>query len=651
MPRSLFPFVAVLALGCARDAIPALPTPTMLSEPGADHRLPVFSPDGSRIVGMTAGGGGVRLWLADGDGGNLTVQEQLLPGFIQPTWSPDGTRVATTRSGGGSYSIVVTPATGGDATPVYTASGLMFPTSWSADGSKLMLLASQAAGIIGAQVVDVATGAVTPLLPDERRTHFAVFAPVGERAVVMINDSARNTLWAVDSLGAAPRQLTSEGFEVMPQGTGFWSPDGTQLVFESARTGAPDLWVLDFATGEARQLTSDLRADRHPFWSPDGQWILFESERGRQTDLWVVPAAGGDAIRLTNDAAIEMAVGWRGQTREVAYTVEGGTGALLSVPVAGGDEVAITPDSVTVDYFAVSPDGSQVAFTSRRTGSVLDIWVMPSGGGPARLLASPPATVPRVFWSPDGAKLAFLGVGGGTPDAWVVDVATGALQQAVDWSSVEYDLLWGRSSDELLVLSDRESRFSDVWRVPLSGGDPVRLTTDGVVNVLHATLDGGTRLLVGALGGASGRLALGEVRPDGTVRTIHDARSVWGVAWDTPAGSDSVAVQVDGDDGQLTSAMMSLTDGGMRPLGPPGAATNFWSGDGTMIAFASDTDRGRAVGVVDLRTGTARMISSGAGRDGGAEFLPGDSVVVFRRNRPESRIAVMDLSRFLPRTP
>jgi Tol biopolymer transport system component len=474
---------------------------------------------------------------------------------------------------------------------------------------------------------------------------------VGNHAVVVVIDSARSTLWAVDSLGAPPRQLTSEGFENLPNGTGFWSPDGSQLVFESTRTGAPDLWVLDFASGETRQLTSDLRADRHPSWSPDGQWILFESERGRQTDLWVVPAAGGDAVRLTNDAAIEVVVGWRGQTHQVAYTIEGGTGSLLSVPVAGGDERALSPDSVTVDYFTLSPDGSQVAFTSRRTGSVLDIWVMPTGGGPARLLVSPQATNPRVFWSPDGTKLAFLGIGGGTPDPWVLDVATGALQQVVTWNSIEYDLIWGRSSDELLVLSDRESRFSDVWRVPLDDTAAVRLTSEGLVNLLQTTLDGGTRILVGVLGGETGRLGLGEVRPDGTIRIINDARSVWGVAWGTPAGSDSVAVVIEGDGGELTSAMMSLADGGSRPLGPPGASVNYWSGNGTMIAFAGEADQGRAVGVVDLRTGMSRTLSLGAGQNGGAEFLPGDSVVVFRRNRPESRIAVLDLADLLSRTP
>jgi Tol biopolymer transport system component len=651
MQRSLLPLLAVLALGCAKDTKLALPTPTLLSAAGANHMVPAYSPDGSRVAGWQQSGGEFDLWLADGDLGNLTMQGLRSPGQLPILWSPDGTRLAVAQPGSTDWSIVTIPAAGGEVTPIYARPGLMYPFSWSADGSKLLILTPQSGGTYGTQVVDMGSGIAEPLMPGEQRAHVGFFAPVGQHAVVMIFDSARTTLWAIDSLGSAPRQLTSEGYEVPPTTAGFWSPDGRELVYESTRTGAPDLWVLDFATGTTRQLTNDLRADRRPIWSPDGQWILFESERGRQTDLWVVPAAGGDAIRLTDDAAIEVAIGWLGASHEVAYTIEGGTGSVHAVPMAGGSEQQLTPDSVKVDYFETSPDGSQIAFTSRRTGSVLDIWVMPSGGGAPRLLASPQTVEPRVFWSPDGTKLAFRGIGGGTPDPWVLDVATGALQQVLTWGSVEYDVLWGASSSELLVLSDRDSRFSDVWRVPLSGGEPVRLTNEGRVNGLQVTLDGGTRVLVSILGGAGGQLGLGDVQSDGTVRTINDSRTVWGVAWNTPTGSDSVAAQMDGDEGEVVSVLMSLADGGFRPLGPPGARVSYWSRDGSMVAYSGGAEQGRVIGVVDFRTGAARTISSGAGIDVGAEFLPGDSVVVFRRSRPENRIAVLDLADLLARTP
>lgn len=649
MRRSAVSLLMLLALGCAKDAPPPLPSPTILSAIGANHLFPAYAPDGSRVAGWQRSGGGVQLWLADGDLGNLTLQPVLGPSPTGVAWSPDGTTLATSQPGATTWSIVTLPAAGGEPTPVHTSTGIMFVMGWSADGTKLLVLETQAGGSYLTQVVDVASRRAQPLLPGERRAHIALFAPVGRHAVAMIYDSARVTLWGLDSIGATPRQLTTEGYEAPSGGVTIWSPDGRELIYESTRTGAPDLWVLDFTTGASRQLTSDLRADRRGSWSPDGEWIVFESERGRQTDLWVVPAKGGEALRLTDDPAIEALIGWRGNGREVAYTVEGGSGSLHAVAVTGGAERQLTPDSVTADYFEVSPDGSRIAFLSRRTGSVVDIWVMPSDGGAARLVASPQMSTPWVTWSPDGTALAFTGIGGGTPDPWVLDVATGALRQVLTWPSAELRAIWGRDANELLIISDRDSRFGDVWRVPLDGGEPVRLTTEGLVSDLAITLDGGTRLLVFTLGGEGGRLGVGEVMPDGTIRNVYSAQSVWGVAWGTPMGSDAVAMQVVGDGGVRSSVLVSLTDGRSRPIGPPGTHVSYWSRSGTQLANWSGTAEGSAVGVIDLATGEARALSAGTSADVGGEFLAGDSVLVFRRNRPESRIAVLDLADLLSR--
>lgn len=649
MRHSYLPLLGVLAIGCVQDAPPSTPKPTLLSPVGAHHLAPAYSPDGTRAAGWQRSGAEFQLWLADSDLGNLTLLPLHITFPYPLTWSPDGTRLAVPRPGETNWGIATVPAAGGDATPIYTGAGLIHLIGWSGDGSKILAFAPESGGSFATQVIDVATGTAEPLLPGERRAHTAVFAPVGGHLVVMIYDSARSTLWGMDSLGATPRQLTTEGYEYLPNTAALWSPDGRELVYESIRTGAPDLWVLDFVTGTSRQLTNDLRADRRPSWSPDGKWILFESERGRQTDLWVVPAAGGDAIRLTDDPAVERVIGWRGGSQHVAFTIEGGSGSVHAVPIAGGEERQLTPDSVTVDYFQASTDGSQIAFTSRRTGSVLDIWVMQSDGGEPRLLASPQADNARLLWSPDGTHLLFSGTAGGTLDPWIIEVATGALRQVLTWDSWEWESMWGRDGNELLVLSDLESRFADLWRVSLDGGAPVRVTTEGRINELFTTLDSGTRPLVSLVGGDAGQIGLGEVMPDGTLRPITEAQSVWSVSWNTPHGRDSVAAQLAGDDGKTVSVMMSLADGGTRPLGPPGARVGFWSHSGRFLAYTVGTDQGSAVGVIDMTSGTARTLTPGTGLEGGTEFLPGDSVVVFRRNRPENRIAVMDLAELLSR--
>ena len=67
----------------------------------------------------------------------------------------------------------------------------------------------------------------------------------------------------------------------------------------------------------------------------------------------------------------------------------------------GGTETALTTDGGQNVQPAWSPDGTQLAYHSARSGG---IWVMPARGGVARQLASEGS---RPAWSPDGRRIAF----------------------------------------------------------------------------------------------------------------------------------------------------------------------------------------------------------------------------------------------------
>jgi len=56
-----------------------------------------------------------------------------------------------------------------------------------------------------------------------------------------------------------------------------FSPDGSQLVFQSNRSGTPQLWLMNINGGEAKQLTTFKHGATNPVWTNDGTKIIFIS--------------------------------------------------------------------------------------------------------------------------------------------------------------------------------------------------------------------------------------------------------------------------------------------------------------------------------------------------------------------------------------
>lgn len=64
-----------------------------------------------------------------------------------------------------------------------------------------------------------------------------------------------------------------------------FSPDGSQLVFQSNRSGTPQLWLLTIHGGEARPLTTFKNGATNPAWSKDGNKIIFSTMLDQDDDV------------------------------------------------------------------------------------------------------------------------------------------------------------------------------------------------------------------------------------------------------------------------------------------------------------------------------------------------------------------------------
>jgi serine/threonine protein kinase/Tol biopolymer transport system component len=140
-------------------------------------------------------------------------------------------------------------------------------------------------------------------------------------------------------------------------------------------------------------------------------------------------------------------------------------------------QIAAPPHTTIVSGPALSPDGRHVAFTARSADGRVRIWVHALDSGKAHLLAGTEDAFSPLFWSPDNRYVGFatpmtlskVGVAGGPP-VTLCD----RCGPATIGSRVFRGGSWNSSGVIVYAISS-----NGLWRVPESGGTPVRVTPAG----------------------------------------------------------------------------------------------------------------------------------------------------------------------------
>jgi len=224
---------------------------------------------------------------------------------------------------------------------------------------------------------------------------------------------------------------------------------------------------------------------RFPSLSPDASQIAF-SYMG---DIWVVSSEGGQATRLTNHTAYEREPVWSPDGTQIAFTSNRtGNNDIFLIPVSGGEPEQITfhtSSDVATDF---SPDGRWIYFTSGRTSSA-GTWQIPIGGGNA-------LPVLETHWSrpydarvhPDGEGILFsLGWengskwrrgyrGANSATIWFMGSGEEEAQLLVQDESNSFWPAWGPSGDRIYFVSDREFGNSNIWSAARDGSDQQSVT-------------------------------------------------------------------------------------------------------------------------------------------------------------------------------
>lgn len=641
---------ALLALSACGEKNTGSPTVSVLTPEGANQKNSHFSPDGSRVAYYAPGTNGWDLIVARADLGDprkVVVGSPNLFGNA-PIWSPDGRFLAFMSSASNLADVGVVPSDGGEVRRLTDAPGLEIPIQWHPKGDRLAYIATAEGGTFRSSVVSLASGRSTPLL-SETRPAFGLWSPDGSKIAFGLLDRGTNTIWLADSAGANAKQLTTEGQEQLGGDLTPWSPDGSELIYTSNRTGTGDIWVLPVNGGKPRQLTRDVRDDNSPTWSPDGKWVAFISKRGRQTDVWVVPAAGGTELRVTDDVAEEDGLQWIGKSSKLAFHTGAEARGLWAMTVADGKERRITPDSIRVGAFDVSPNGTEVVYQVLRGGGVSELWVIPLAGSASRTLVSGTADNFDPDWSPDGKTILFQSNRSGNQDIWVVDAAGGEPRQLNNWPTDERNAEWSADGSAVYFVSDHDaSPLSDVWMVPVAGGEPRRVTTVGTVSNVSPSRTS-SDVFVSTIGGRAGQFVLSRLLPDGKLQTLWDRSNTFGVChFCVTAKGDSVDITAELPGGGFGSYLISTRTGqGRQILGKDEQAGDF-SRDGTQLVYTVGSPN-QDLGLFSLKDGSTRRLTNTPENEGGYWWTGDGKTIVFSRSAERRRIATVDVTKLLAR--
>ncbi len=354
-----------------------------------DVQDPQLAPDGKQIVFTRRWIDKLNdkwessLWVMNADG----TRARFLANGSNPKWSPDGTRIAYTNT---------PPATGAPAVPGS-------PAATGTSGAQLFIKWMDAEGAVTQLTRLTDTPANLEWSPDGKSLAFTMLVPAkndwridmpatpkgakwteSPRIVQKLNYRADRQGFVEDGNthifvisadnGGTPRQVTSGAYN---HGAPRWMPDGRSIVFAGLRTAdaeyawrESDIYRVDVASGEVKQLTTRKGPDQQPTPSPDGKWIAYTgydstSDTWVDAKLYVMHADGtGQRLLLAKWDRTPSELVWSRDGSTIYFNAESEGARNLYAASLNGDVHPVTSGKQQLAVTSINPNGLAVGTMS-----------------------------------------------------------------------------------------------------------------------------------------------------------------------------------------------------------------------------------------------------------------------------------------------